>query len=679
MNTRFLLIIFMLCNILLAKGQVRIELTEQNREVCPRQGGNYLFFEYRATIPDTICNRLNWEFTRTAYDHLPHWFNTTTTNNHSVHGIVWSVPTATLNATTGVWSLPRGTIRVINACDTTQRAQENITLLSVRGLQVPRLNFRGASGTSLQHGDELREPYNSTAPFPVTLPQLLTYLNTTHRVYGYEWSIPTGWTASWRGVTQSDTIFQTYSRYIQEHVILVTPNACSGGQIRIRPVDFRCHNQNVDSLKGAWMTVNVVRTRPSPSIFTPSPVSWGVETTVDLNAIGASTAESFEWLVSGNFTQTGLIPTEGRNLRLTHRGCSEGWVRVRAIYCGGYSVWSNEVTVSVNQPTGVSIQGNSILNATNQQYFVQNFPAGSTASWTLGPHIQRGTSSGNNILLSPNVAQGRCESSWIRASISRNGCTFQLPQRNIHVGFAPNPSLISSQSNHTTVGNTEFIDIITYRGLAVRANNSHGIATAEWQQIPGGGVTITRFFGDHPVDGNSFVYGARAGLTASLPGANTIRARLQNQCGTSNWANISYTRPSPGGPIFGSCPCNCTCCYVSPCHQCGGFDNCPFCPCFSSGGFLAFPNPVDNILTINLTQVETPEIWTGTSTSSATIRASEVFYIRLFNAHGMIVRQQRTQARTIQFDVSNLPEGTYYLHIEHNGEIEKHQIIVQRN
>jgi len=45
----------------------------------------------------------------------------------------------------------------------------------------------------------------------------------------------------------------------------------------------------------------------------------------------------------------------------------------------------------------------------------------------------------------------------------------------------------------------------------------------------------------------------------------------------------------------------------------------------------------------------------------------------------MIVRQQRTQAATIQFDVSNLPEGMYYLHIEHNGEIEKHQIIVQRN
>jgi len=100
------------------------------------------------------------------------------------------------------------------------------------------------------------------------------------------------------------------------------------------------------------------------------------------------------------------------------------------------------------------------------------------------------------------------------------------------------------------------------------------------------------------------------------------------------------------------------------------------------------PNPVSNVLTIDLTQVETPEAFTSTplsdrvrASTSASTRANtnEVFNIRLFNAQGMIVRQQRTSAATIQFDVSNLPEGTYYLHIEHGGEIEKHQIIVQRN
>jgi len=130
----------------------------------------------------------------------------------------------------------------------------------------------------------------------------------------------------------------------------------------------------------------------------------------------------------------------------------------------------------------------------------------------------------------------------------------------------------------------------------------------------------------------------------------------------------------------GNCPCHCRCCYVAPCWECGGFDNCRFCPCYSPSGFRAFPNPVSDILTIDLTQAETFGARTRSlSGVEVPARTNEVFYIRLFNAHGMIVRQQRTQAATIQFDVSNLPEGTYYLHIEHNGEIEKHQIIINRN
>ena len=87
------------------------------------------------------------------------------------------------------------------------------------------------------------------------------------------------------------------------------------------------------------------------------------------------------------------------------------------------------------------------------------------------------------------------------------------------------------------------------------------------------------------------------------------------------------------------------------------------------------PNPVSDVLNIDLAQTETSAMGRARTASDA----EATFNIRLLNAQGVVVRQQRTQARTIQFDVSNLPEGTYYLHIEHDGEIEKHQIIVQRN
>jgi len=114
------------------------------------------------------------------------------------------------------------------------------------------------------------------------------------------------------------------------------------------------------------------------------------------------------------------------------------------------------------------------------------------------------------------------------------------------------------------------------------------------------------------------------------------------------------------------------------CVMCGG-TGCPFCR-----NLVFSPNPVSDILNIDLTQVEPNAFGAQTDTErSRSDRTSEetetIFDIRLLNSHGMTVRQQRTQARSIQFDVSNLPEGTYYLHIEHNGEIEMHQIIVQRN
>ncbi|MCL2413752.1 MAG: S8 family peptidase [Bacteroidales bacterium] len=102
------------------------------------------------------------------------------------------------------------------------------------------------------------------------------------------------------------------------------------------------------------------------------------------------------------------------------------------------------------------------------------------------------------------------------------------------------------------------------------------------------------------------------------------------------------------------------------CIVCDG-SGCPWC-----SPFIFSPNPVDDVLIIDLTRRET-DVFEARTTSE------QIFDIRLLNAHGIVVRQQRTQTGKVQFDVSRLPEGTYYLHIEHNGQIEKHQIIIQRN
>jgi len=56
------------------------------------------------------------------------------------------------------------------------------------------------------------------------------------------------------------------------------------------------------------------------------------------------------------------------------------------------------------------------------------------------------------------------------------------------------------------------------------------------------------------------------------------------------------------------------------------------------------------------------------------------FDVRLFDGFGNLVRQTATKGGSVQFNVSNLPVGIYYLHV-YDGVSDKpeiYQIIVER-
>jgi hypothetical protein len=84
-----------------------------------------------------------------------------------------------------------------------------------------------------------------------------------------------------------------------------------------------------------------------------------------------------------------------------------------------------------------------------------------------------------------------------------------------------------------------------------------------------------------------------------------------------------------------------------------------------------YPNPVSDILTV--------EIDTDAYRSQQPAQASLIFDVRLYNWQGSLLRQTTTQDSTVQFNVSNLPNGIYFLHIYDgtNKTPEIHQIIVQ--
>ena len=582
---------------------------------------------------------------------------------------------------TQTWSLPRGRITITNQCNTEQRATADVILLSVRGLAFRWVRFgESPNASQLQNGQTLRVPYNSNREILVTVPPL-TYPNTTRRVTAYQWSIPSGWTSPHQ---QGDnTEFVTYLLPTHnEFSILVTPDACSGGQIRVRPLDVFCHNQYVEELKGAWITINVERTSPGILITnltsSSTSVPWGRETSVTFTAAVNPDfrVQEFEWTVSGNFTQTGTFTTTTNTFQGVHRGFSSGTVSVRAIYCGGRRSAARSVNVNYNPNTLPALTGGTTTICDQATFTVTNLPAGATVIWNVPTNTRRISSTNSSIVLERNTAQPTGPG-LVSAMINLpGGATRAVSPREVQVG-PPNSQWITTRYNLTHVTpSVPFVDNALFHGFS---GNLQSIDWIEWRRLSNVDINV------HHSGVN--VPGERATVTAHFPGSNTsaqAQIRLQNQCGPSPWVTIEYLRhvfsPPPPPPF-------CLNCFGVGCIICipaAGPCTCMLYPCICMIAWGAVhPNPVSNVLTIDLTQVETPEAFTlsdrvRTSTSDRA-RTSEVFNIRLFNAHGMIVRQQRTRAATIQFDVSNLPEGTYYLHIEHNGEIEKHQIIVQRN
>jgi hypothetical protein len=81
------------------------------------------------------------------------------------------------------------------------------------------------------------------------------------------------------------------------------------------------------------------------------------------------------------------------------------------------------------------------------------------------------------------------------------------------------------------------------------------------------------------------------------------------------------------------------------------------------GNIISYPNPTVDILNIEI-EYESTDI---------------NYDIMLYDSNGNMRRQQQTQGGIVQFDVSNLPNGTYYLHIYDgiNEMPEMRQIVIE--
>lgn len=84
--------------------------------------------------------------------------------------------------------------------------------------------------------------------------------------------------------------------------------------------------------------------------------------------------------------------------------------------------------------------------------------------------------------------------------------------------------------------------------------------------------------------------------------------------------------------------------------------------------YMIYPNPASNVLMVNF-DVKSSE----SGYEMMKINRNASFKIYLYDDNGSMVRQTTSDGSQIQFDVSNLPNGIYYLHID-DGRAEKPEV-----
>lgn len=90
----------------------------------------------------------------------------------------------------------------------------------------------------------------------------------------------------------------------------------------------------------------------------------------------------------------------------------------------------------------------------------------------------------------------------------------------------------------------------------------------------------------------------------------------------------------------------------------------------------AYPNPVDQTLFI---EIDNPEENILSSFSALPSSAESIYDIRLFNIQGTLLRSLKSSGGQTSVDVSNLPNGNYFLHIYKDSETipVTHKIVIR--
>ncbi|MBK1440153.1 S8 family peptidase [Parapedobacter sp. ISTM3] len=331
----------------------------------------------------------------------------------------------------------------------------------------------------------------------------------------------------------------------------------------------------------------------------------------------------------------GLTPAQIRNIITSTADKVGGYIYVGG-RCDelGFGRLNTHAAVQAALP---SITGPSTL-CTSETYTVTNLPAGATVTWSASPAGAVTLSGSGN---SRTVTRSGSYSGWVTLSATLGtSCGNTVLTRDIYVGFP-------------------YIECIAY---------SNAIEEGDFTCQHDGGVSyLCTTHGNNRIliktDAPHTQYEIQIRSYPSL-------AVVSTQTTTSKLTTLSYVPSVPGWynirvRAIGSISCG-----PGPWQE----DDIEFMDCSGMDGgttvWKVFPNPANETLTVAL----------GSKAGGSGLpdkSALPAFRVTLYDSGGRQLRQGESKEGRVAFDTRQLAAGTYFVHIHHNGEVEKRQVVIR--
>ena len=282
----------------------------------------------------------------------------------------------------------------------------------------------------------------------------------------------------------------------------------------------------------------------------------------------------------------------------------------------GYGRLNAHVAVQMALP---AITGPDLL-CTSGTYSITNLPTGATVTgWSASP-AGAVTLSGSGNSRTVTRAGNFSGAVTLTVSVTTSSCGSFNVQREIWAGVPLPPQIVDEDGTPLFL-----LNLCTMEYFTVKVEEDERQGVLEWEWGKDGDFSLI----DFPP--------TRKHILGLVPENGRIDVRARNACGWSS--------PSVGLYVF-----------ITDCSA------------LKEGALVwqVYPNPADESLTVSAVEV-------GTTVAKSAV----TFGVTLYDGTGRTRLAGEGRDGSMVLDTGGLPEGTYFLHINHGDDIEKQQIVIK--